>query len=51
MLAIFIADAENAEIVLKSKDCFNKPNVFYKMMRDGIGVDGLITSRGEVFLR
>lgn len=48
MLGIFIADAENVEIILKSKDCFNKPNLFYKMMRDGIGVDGLITSRGEV---
>lgn len=51
MLAIFIADAENVEIILKSKDCFNKPNLFYKMMRDGIGVDGLITSRGEVLRR
>lgn len=49
MLAIFVADAENVEIVLKSKDCFNKPNAFYKMMREGIGADGLITSRGTLF--
>lgn len=46
LLIVFVTDAENAEIVLKSKDCLNKPPTFYKMVRDGLGVDGLFTLPG-----
>lgn len=46
IMAIFITDAESAEILLKSKDCLNKPHTFYKMIRDGISVDGLFTLKG-----
>lgn len=46
MLLVFIADAENVEILLKSKDCLNKPDTFYKMIRDAISGDGLFTSKG-----
>lgn len=37
-MAVFTADAENIEILLKSKDY-----TFYEMMRDGLGMDGLFT--------
>lgn len=46
-MLIFIADAENAEIVLKSKDCLNKPDIFYNVIRDSMCVDGILTSEGE----
>lgn len=46
LLIIYVTDAENAEIVLKSKNCLNKPSTFYKMVRDGLGVDGLFTLPG-----
>lgn len=45
---VFIADAENMEIVLKSKDCLNKADFFYKAFRDALKVDGLITSNGMI---
>lgn len=44
--AVFISDAENMEIVLKSKDCLDKPDFFYKVVRDFLRVDGLFTSNG-----
>lgn len=44
-MIMFIADAENMEILMKSKDCLNKP-YFYKMIRDGLGADGLFTLKG-----
>lgn len=44
-MAVFIADAENVEIVMKSKDCLSKPT-FYKMIRDGLSLDGLFTLKG-----
>lgn len=47
IMCIFIADAENVEILMKSKDCLNKPHTFYKMIRDGLGVDGLFTLDGK----
>lgn len=47
MHLIFIADVENVEILLKSKDCLNKPHTFYKMIRDGLSADGLFTSNGK----
>lgn len=43
ILLVFIADAENIEILLKSKDCLSKPETLYKTIKDGLGVDGLIT--------
>lgn len=46
-MIVFISDAENAEIVLKSKDCLNKSDSFYKVVRDGLKVDGLFTSKGK----
>lgn len=46
MLLVFVADAENVEILLKSKDCLNKPDTFYNMIRDGISADGLFTLPG-----
>lgn len=49
-MIVFIFDAENAEIVLKSKDCLNKPNSFYKIVRDAMQVDGLFTLKGEISL-
>lgn len=45
-LVVFITDAENVEIVMKSKDCINKPHTFYKIVQEGLGVDGLITLNG-----
>ncbi|XP_031639856.1 cytochrome P450 4g15-like, partial [Contarinia nasturtii] len=47
ILVVFITDAENVEIIMKSKDCLNKPHTFYKMVKDGLGVDGLVTITGE----
>lgn len=47
-MIVFISDAENAEIVLKSKDCLNKADSFYKVVRDGLKVDGLFTSKGKI---
>lgn len=46
-LIIVITDAENAEIVLKSKDCLNKPHQFYKAVRAALNLDGLITLKGK----
>lgn len=34
------------EIVLKSKDCLNKPEFFYKIFRESLKIDGIITSNG-----
>lgn len=42
-LVILITDAENADLVLKSKNCLNKPKLFYKPLRDSLKMDGLIT--------
>lgn len=50
MLIVLIVDAENVEIVLKSKDCLNKPYTFYKMIRDALSVDGLFTLTGKPFV-
>lgn len=50
MLMVLIVDAENVEIVLKSKDCLNKPHTFYKMIRDALSVDGLFTLTGGAFV-
>lgn len=44
-LYIFVHDAKTAEIVLKSRCCVNKPNV-YKVVSDGLGADGLFTLKG-----
>ncbi|XP_031637232.1 probable cytochrome P450 313a4 [Contarinia nasturtii] len=46
-MVVFISDAENAEIVLKSKDCLNKPQIFYKIVRDAMQVDGSFTLKAE----
>lgn len=48
-MVVFVADAENAEIVLKSKDCLNKPYDFYKILRDALSVDGFFTLKGNYF--
>lgn len=48
ILLVFITDAENVEILLKSKDCLSKPETFYKTIKDGLGVDGLVTLKGIV---
>lgn len=45
-LVVIISDAENAEIILKSKDCLNKPMLFYKSVKDALKADGLITIDG-----
>lgn len=45
-MVVFISDAENVEIVLKSKDCLNKPYSFYKIIRDAMQVDGFFTLKG-----
>lgn len=47
-MVVFIADAENAELVLKSKDCLNKPHRFYKAIRDALNVDGFFTLKGKL---
>lgn len=47
-MVVFISDAENAEIVLKSKDCLDKPNSFYKVIRDLMQADGLLTLEGKI---
>lgn len=46
IFTVFIADAENVEIIMKSKDCLTKPDA-YKIVRDAIGSDGLFTSSGK----
>lgn len=46
---IFISDAENAKVILNSKDCLNKPDQFYKAFRDALSFDGLITLEGISF--
>lgn len=43
---VYIADAENAEIVLKSKHCLNKPRFFRKIFIETLQVDGLFTLDG-----
>lgn len=45
-MIVYIADAENAEIVLKSKHCINKPRLVRKLLMDITNVDGLITLDG-----
>lgn len=45
-LVVFVSDAENIEIILKSKDCLNKPPSFYKIIRDAMQVDGYFTLKG-----
>lgn len=45
-LVVFITDAENTELVLKSKDCLNKPMLFYKILRDAIKYDSIFTVKG-----
>lgn len=45
-MVVFVSDAENSEIVLKSKDCLNKPHSFYKTVRDAMQIDGLFTLDG-----
>lgn len=49
-MIVFISDAENVEIVLKSKDCLNKPNSFYKIVRDAMQADGFFTLEGKMSL-
>lgn len=46
-LIVFISDAENIETVLKSKDCLNKPDSFYKIIRDAMQCDGFFTLKGK----
>lgn len=46
-LAVFIFDAENAKLILGSRDCLNKPDMFYKILRDATGVDGIATLEGS----
>lgn len=46
---VYISDAKNAKIVLNSKDCLNKPDLFYKVFRESLSVDGLITLNGKYF--
>lgn len=43
MLCVYISDAENAELVLKSKDCVNRPRFFRKIMNDTFKCDGLLS--------
>lgn len=43
---IFISDAENAKVILNSKDCLNKPDQFYKPFREALSFDGLVTLEG-----
>lgn len=49
-LTLFVSDAANAEIILKSKDCLNKPDFFYKITRDSLNVDGVFTLIGLFYL-
>lgn len=46
LLFVFIADAGNAEVILKSKDCLNKPEMLYKIIRQTLSFDGLFTLEG-----
>lgn len=41
-LYVFVHDAANAEIILKSRHCLDKPDV-YRVLADGMGGDGLLT--------
>lgn len=45
--SIFISDAENMEIELKSSDCLNKPDISYKFIRDASTVEGLVFPNGK----
>lgn len=46
-LSVFISDADNAKLILGSRDCLNKPDMFYKIFRDATGVDGIATLEGS----
>lgn len=46
-MIVFISDAENIETILKSKDCLNKPESFYKIIRDAMQLDGFFTLKGN----
>lgn len=50
-LVVYIYDAENVEIVLKSKKCLNKPQIFYKTIKDAMNADGLLTISGILKLK
>lgn len=45
-LYVLIQDAKNADIVLRSKSCLEKPEE-YETVRDVLGGDGLFTAKGE----
>lgn len=45
-LIVYITDAENAELVLKSKDCIEKARFVRKIIREILQVDGLFTLTG-----
>lgn len=47
-LVVLISDADNNEIILKSKDCLNKPPSFYNIIRDAMQADGFFTLKGKV---
>lgn len=47
-LVVLITDAENVDIILKSKDCLNKPCLFHKAIQDALDVDGFFTLKGEL---
>lgn len=47
ILVVFVTDAESADFILKSKDCLNKPHQLYKILRDGLNADGLLTINGN----
>lgn len=49
-MLVFIADAESAEIILKSKDCLDKPDIFYNVIRDTLGSESMLTVDGKRFL-
>lgn len=48
-LAIFIGDIENAELVLKSKDCINRAKFLTNVLREILQVDGLFSVEGFFF--
>lgn len=48
-MLVFVADAENAEIILKSKDCLDKPDIFYNFIRDTLGTESMITVDGRKY--
>lgn len=49
ILCVYISDTENAELILKSKDCLEKPYFIRKIIKDLLHVDGLLTIEGFVF--